>query len=91
MTDAAGLRGRAVSSFAALRPRARHRVERRAQGWSKIMVTHGGDHPYVGNWWPDAHIIGYEHGFINMAADMLNIIAGKPPVPVTARALSDEK
>jgi predicted dehydrogenase len=55
-------------------------VERRAQGWSKIMVTHGGDHPYVGNWWPDAHIIGYEHGFINMAADMLNMIAGKPPV-----------
>jgi predicted dehydrogenase len=55
-------------------------VERRAQGWSKIMVTHGGDHPYVGHWWPDAHILGYEHGFINMTADMLNIIAGKPPV-----------
>ena len=55
-------------------------VDRKQQGWSKIMVTHGGDHPYVGNWWPDAHIIGYEHGFINQTADMLNIIAGKPPV-----------
>ena len=54
--------------------------ERKVQGWDKIMVMHGGDHPYVGNWWPDAHIIGYEHGFINMTADMMNILGGKPPV-----------
>jgi predicted dehydrogenase len=54
--------------------------ERKTQGWTKIMVTHGGDHPYAGNWWPDAHIIGYEHGFINQTADMLNIIGGKQPV-----------
>jgi predicted dehydrogenase len=55
-------------------------VERKVQGWTKIMVTHGGDHPYAGNWWPDAHILGYEHGFINQTADMLNILAGKSPV-----------
>jgi predicted dehydrogenase len=55
-------------------------VERKQQGWTKIMVTHGGDHPYVGNWWPDAHIIGYEHGFINQVADMMNVLGGKPPV-----------
>ncbi|HTL29437.1 MAG TPA: Gfo/Idh/MocA family oxidoreductase [Tepidisphaeraceae bacterium] len=54
--------------------------DRKTQGWTKIMVTHGGDHPYAGNWWPDAHIIGYEHGFINQTADMLNMIAGKDPV-----------
>jgi predicted dehydrogenase len=55
-------------------------LERRQQGWTRIMVTHGGDHPYVGNWWPDAHIIGYEHGFINEAADIMNVIGGKQPV-----------
>jgi predicted dehydrogenase len=55
-------------------------LERRQQGWAKIMVTHGGDHPYAGNWWPDAHVIGYEHGFINQAADMLTVLGGKPPV-----------
>ncbi|MEA2734756.1 MAG: hypothetical protein QOE14_1207 [Humisphaera sp.] len=55
-------------------------AERRVQGWTKIMVTHGGDHPYVGNWWPDAHIIGYEHGFVNQVADMMNMLGGKPPV-----------
>ena len=54
--------------------------ERKTQGWTKIMVTHGGDHPYAANWWPDAHIIGYEHGFINQVADMMNILGGKPPV-----------
>jgi predicted dehydrogenase len=55
-------------------------TERKTQGWTRIMATHGGDHPYAANWWPDAHIIGYEHGFINQTADMLNVLAGKPPV-----------
>lgn len=53
---------------------------RKTQGWTRIMVTHGGDHPYAANWWPDAHVIGYEHGFINQLADMMNVIAGMPPV-----------
>ena len=55
-------------------------LERRQQGWTPIMVTHAGDHPYVGNWWPDAHIIGYEHGFTNQVADMMQMLAGRPPV-----------
>jgi predicted dehydrogenase len=53
---------------------------RKVQGWTQIMVTHGGDHPYAENWWPDAHIIGYEHGFINQVADMMRLIAGAEPV-----------
>jgi predicted dehydrogenase len=55
-------------------------LPRKQQGWTRIMVTHGGDHPYVGNWWPDAHIIGYEHGFVNQAADILKVISGQQPV-----------
>jgi predicted dehydrogenase len=56
---------------------------RRVQGWTTIMCTHGGDHPYVANWWPDAHIIGYEHTFTNEAYDFLCLIAGQEPtVPV---------
>jgi predicted dehydrogenase len=54
-------------------------LPRAVQGWSTIMVTHGGDHPYVGNWWPDAHIIGYEHGFTNQAYDILRVLAGEQP------------
>ena len=56
---------------------------RAVQGWTPIMVTHGGDHPYVDAWWPDAHIIGYEHAFINQAYDILRALCGlKPVVPI---------
>jgi predicted dehydrogenase len=55
-------------------------LPRKQQGWTKIMVTHGGDHPYADHWWPDAHIIGYEHGFINQVADMMNVLGGEKPV-----------
>jgi len=55
------------------------RLPRRAQGWSTIMCTHGGDHPYVANWWPDAHLIGFEHTFTNQAYDFLRVIAGEQP------------
>jgi predicted dehydrogenase len=56
---------------------------RAVQGWSTIMCTHGGDHPSAANWWPDAHIIGYEHGFTNQAFDILKVLAGEAPtVPI---------
>jgi predicted dehydrogenase len=55
-------------------------TERAVQGWTTIMCTHAGDHPYVDAWWPDAHIVGYEHGFVNHASDILRVLAGKKPV-----------
>ncbi|QEH33225.1 Glucose--fructose oxidoreductase precursor [Aquisphaera giovannonii] len=62
--------------YDATRPRA-------VQGWTTIMCTHGGDHPYAGNWWPDAHVLGYEHGFVNQAYDILLALAGEEPtVPI---------
>ena len=58
-------------------------LPRAVQGWTTIMCTHGGDHPYVANWWPDAHLIGYEHGFTNQAYDILRVLAGEEPtVPI---------
>ncbi|OHB68550.1 MAG: hypothetical protein A2V70_07685 [Planctomycetes bacterium RBG_13_63_9] len=58
-------------------------LPRAVQGWTTIMCTHGGDHPYVANWWPDAHLIGYEHGFTNEAYDILRVLAGKEPtIPI---------
>lgn len=55
-------------------------VERKQQGWAKIMVTHAPDHPYASAWWPDAHVVGYEHGFINQVADMMTVLGGRTPV-----------
>ncbi len=50
------------------------------RGWSRIMCTNGGDHPYASAYWPAAHLIGYEHGFVSMAADIVLAMAGKKPV-----------
>jgi predicted dehydrogenase len=56
-------------------------AEERVQGWNTINVTNGGaGHPYAGNWWPVAHVLGYEHSFVNMAADIVSAIGGKEPV-----------
>ena len=51
------------------------------QGWSTINVTNGNaGHPYAEAWWPVAHILGYEHSFINQAADICLSIGGQEPV-----------
>jgi predicted dehydrogenase len=56
----------------------------REGGWRRIMCTHAGAHPYAEHWWPDAHLIGYEHTFTNLLADALVAIdGGEPVVPLT--------
>jgi predicted dehydrogenase len=51
------------------------------QGWSTINVTNGNaGHPYAGAWWPVAHILGYEHSFINQAADIFSVLGGQDAV-----------
>ncbi|QDU65964.1 Gfo/Idh/MocA family protein [Engelhardtia mirabilis] len=52
----------------------------REGGWRRIMCTHAGEHPYVEHWWPDAHLIGYEHTFTNMVSDVLRSLVGEEPV-----------
>lgn len=46
-------------------------------GWQRIVVTDAGRHPFAHAWWPDAHILGYEHGFINLSSCMFSAIGGK--------------
>jgi len=65
------------------------------QGWTTIDVTRGGDgHPYAEAWWPDSHGLGYEHTFINQAADVLTAIGGGEPafaLPDFADALKTQR
>jgi predicted dehydrogenase len=35
-----------------------------AQGFRTILATEP-VHPYITNWWPPGHIIGYEHEFVH--------------------------
>jgi predicted dehydrogenase len=54
---------------------------RDAQGFRTIMCMDG-VHPYAANWWPDGHVIGYEHTFVHHLADFLaSIDSGKPFAP----------
>lgn len=48
------------------------------QGFRKIIATEG-DHPYVGNWWPPGHMLGYEHGFTHAVHDLTQSIANDQP------------
>ncbi len=53
-----------------------------AQGFRTIMCMDGEVHPYAGAYWPDGHIIGYEHTFINTLHDfLLALRSGKPFSP----------
>lgn len=64
-------------------------------GWTTIDATRGGDgHPYADAWWPDSHGLGYEHTFVNQAADILTMIGGGEPVvpmPDFADALKTQR
>jgi len=62
------------------------------RGFRDILVTQGGGvHPYVGNWWPPGHIIGYEHTFIHTIADFVNAVADKHSVqPTFEDGLADQ-
>lgn len=50
-----------------------------ARGFRTILATEP-VHPYMEAWWPPGHIIGYEHGFINQAADIFRTWGKDTPV-----------
>jgi predicted dehydrogenase len=61
------------------------------QGFRDILVTEP-SHPYVGNWWPPGHVIGYEHSFVHTIADFVNaVIARKRVRPDFADGLETQR
>ena len=57
------------------------------QGFTKILVTEP-QHPYIANWWPAGHMLGYEHAFSHQAKDFMDAIAaGVQPTPSFADGL----
>ena len=47
-------------------------------GWTTIQTTHE-DHPWCAAYWPDGHGLGYEHTFVNQAADIVRVLGGEEP------------
>jgi predicted dehydrogenase len=51
------------------------------RGFRDIIVTEA-KHPYIENWWPPGHIIGYEHTFVHTIADFVRaVVSGKSVHP----------
>jgi predicted dehydrogenase len=60
-------------------------------GFRRILVTEP-EHPYVGNWWPTGHGLGYEHGFTHQVVDLVNALAQRrQPEPTFADALQVQR
>jgi predicted dehydrogenase len=52
---------------------------RETQGFHNILVSES-YHPFWKNWWPQGHLIGWEHSFIHEIAHLLDAIVNKTPV-----------
>ena len=51
------------------------------QGFRRIVVTEP-EHPYLSGWWPQGHVLGWEHSHTHQIRDfLLAIEAGTPPEP----------
>ena len=51
------------------------------QGFRRILVTEP-EHPYISGWWPQGHVLGWEHSFTHQIRDfLLNISTGTDPSP----------
>jgi predicted dehydrogenase len=49
-----------------------------ARGFKTVMCMDA-SHPYAAHWWPDGHVLGYEHTFVHTLADFVTAIdAGAP-------------
>jgi predicted dehydrogenase len=44
------------------------------QGFRNIIVTES-SHPFISQWWPPGHIIGWEHTFVHEIGDLLTAVA----------------
>jgi predicted dehydrogenase len=63
------------------------------QGFRDILVTQPkGVHPYFSAWWPQGHLIGYEHTFVHTMADFVNAcVDGKPVQPTFEDGLKNQR
>jgi len=51
----------------------------RTGGFTEVIVCEA-DHPLAAAWWPSGHVLGWEHGHINMLAHFCDAVANDTPV-----------
>jgi predicted dehydrogenase len=61
------------------------------RGFRGILVTEP-SHPYVGNWWPPGHAIGYEDTFVHTIADFVGaVVRGRSVQPTFVDGLANQR
>jgi len=51
----------------------------RATGFAEVIACES-DHPLVAPWWPSGHVLGWEHGHVNMLAHFQHAVANDAPI-----------
>ena len=57
-------------------------------GWTEVLVTEP-THPFIANWWPPGHIIGWEHTFVHEIAHLFDAIANDREVAPLGATFED--
>ena len=61
------------------------------RGFRDILVTEV-RHPFIENWWPPGHLIGYEHTFVHTIVDFVRaVVAGKSVQPTFEDGLRNQQ
>lgn len=51
----------------------------RLRGFAEVIACEP-EHPLTGPWWPTGHVLGWEHGHVNMLAHFLDAVVGDTSV-----------
>lgn len=63
----------------------------REQGFRRILVNEP-EHPYMAAWWPQGHVIGWEHTFTHQIRDfLLAVESGSAPSPSFEEGLNVQR
>ncbi len=58
------------------------------EGFHDVLVTEG-YHPWISNWWPHGHIIGWEHSFVHEITHLLDCIVNNTSVAPSGATFED--
>jgi predicted dehydrogenase len=65
-----------------------HEEPKETQGFHNVLVTEA-HHPWIENWWPHGHIIGWEHTFVHEITHLLDCIVNDKDVAPLGATMED--
>jgi predicted dehydrogenase len=57
-------------------------------GFRDVLVTQP-EHPFLREWWPPGHVLGWEHSFVHQWRDFLEAVLEERPVPRRQASFED--